>query len=345
MTPETQTKKPQGTEASATTAIAVRPSLTSQMAAQYGVEPAKFLQTLKATVMPKRQGGEAVPVSDEDLAAFCMVAHEYGLNPFLKEIHAFPNKSGGITPMVGVDGWAKLMNRRPEFDGIEFEAHDEGGKPHSVTARVWIKGRSRPVSVTEYYSECQRGTDPWRQMPRRMLRHKALIQAVRVAFGFAGIHDEDEALDIVETPARKVRDVTPKQPLFAAPKATTAQIQDALQGEPQGDEHPPVEADNAGLNSPDPIRRADLQAVEDVKEANYAKIATELDGKRQLIGDGFTDAGITFDQFKAWIVEARKVEVKADGFAELEEVIVKKLMPNLPALIKQAKAWAEGGAK
>ena len=339
------TQKTQGAEASATsTAIAVRPSLTSQMAAQYGVEPTKFLQTMKATVMPKRQGGEAVAVSDEDLMAFCMVAHEYGLNPFLKEIHAFPNKSGGITPMVGVDGWAKLMNRRPEFDGIEFEAHDEGGKPHSVTAHIYIKGRSRPVSVTEYYSECQRGTDPWRQMPRRMLRHKALIQAVRVAFGFAGIHDEDEAVDIAETPVRKVRDVTPKQPLFAAPKAPAPQVQDTPQDDPQGDEQPPVEVDNAGINSPDPIRRADLQAVEDVKEANYAKIATELDGKRQLIGDGFTDAGITFDQFKAWILEARKVEVKADSFAELEEVIVKKLMPNLPALVKQAKAWVEGGA-
>jgi phage recombination protein Bet len=305
MTPETQTRKTQGAEAFATTAIAVRPSLTSQMAAQYGVEPAKFLQTMKATVMPKRQGGEAVQVSDEDLMAFCMVAHEYGLNPFLKEIHAFPNKSGGITPMVGVDGWAKLMNRRPEFDGIEFEATDdaESGKPFSVTARIYIKGRSRAVSVTEYYSECQRGTDPWRQMPRRMLRHKALIQAVRVAFGFAGIHDEDEALDIVEATPKAPRNVTPKQPLFKAP-APVPQVQDTPQDEPQGDEQP-VEADNAGLNSPDPIRRADLQAVEDVKEANYAKIATELDAKRQLIGDGFTDAGITFDQFRQWILEAR----------------------------------------
>jgi hypothetical protein len=69
-----------------------------------------------------------------------------------------------------------------------------------------------------------------------------------------------------------------------------------------------------------------------------------LDAKRQLIGDGFTESGVTFDQFKAWILEARKVIVLADGFAELEEVIVKKLTPNLPALIKQAKAWVEGGA-
>jgi phage recombination protein Bet len=343
MTPDT-TRRLQGAEASATTAIAVRPSLTSQMAAQYGVEPTKFLQTMKATVMPKRQGGEAVPVSDEDLMAFCMVAHEYGLNPFLREIHAFPNKSGGITPMVGVDGWAKLMNRRPEFDGIEFEAHDEGGKPHSVTAHIYIKGRSRPVSVTEYYSECQRGTEPWRQMPRRMLRHKALIQAVRVAFGFAGIHDEDEAVDIAEAAPRAPRNVTPKQPLFKAP-APAPQVQDTPHDEPQGDGHPSGDADNAGINSPNPIRRADLQAVEDVKEVNYAKIATELDAKRQLIGDGFTDAGITFDQFRQWILEARKVEVKADGFAELEEVIVRKLTPNLPALIKQAKAWVEGGVQ
>jgi hypothetical protein len=37
--------------------------------------------------------------------------------------------------------------------------------------------------------------------------------------------------------------------------------------------------------------------------------------------------------------------VKADGFSELEEAIVKKLTPNLPALIKQAKAWVEGGAQ
>jgi phage recombination protein Bet len=312
------------------------------MAAQYGVEPAKFLQTLKATVMPKRQGGEAVQVSDEDLMAFCMVAQEYGLNPFLKEIHAFPNKSGGITPMVGVDGWAKLMNRRPEFDGIEFEATDdaESGKPLSVTARIYTKGRSRPVSVTEYYSECQRGTDPWRQMPRRMLRHKALIQAVRVAFGFAGIHDEDEAVDIAETPVRKVRDVTPRRPLFNAPTTPAPQVQDA----PQGDEHPPVEADNAGLNSPDPIRRADLQAVEDVKEANYAKIATELDGKRKKIEDAFLAAGLNFDNLVAFLA-SRGQDVAETSFGELPEAVVNRLIRALDSFVKQAKQLKEGGVQ
>jgi hypothetical protein len=40
-------------------------------------------------------------------------------------------------------------------------------------------------------------------MPARMLRHKALMQGVRVAFGFGGVYDEDEARDVA------MRDVTP----------------------------------------------------------------------------------------------------------------------------------------
>jgi hypothetical protein len=169
------------------TAVATikRPSLITSMAGKYNIDPGKFLETLKATILPK--------ASDEEMQAFCIVANAYELNPFLKEIHAFPNKAGGITPVVGVDGWCSLMNRRPEFDGIEFEAEDVDGKPHSVTASIHIKGRSRPVRVTEYYSECFRNTDPWNKSPRRMLRHKALIQGARIAFGFSGIHDEDEA--------------------------------------------------------------------------------------------------------------------------------------------------------
>lgn len=155
------------------------------MADRYQVEPAKLLETLKATLMPK--------ASNEEMMAFCLVANQYDLNPFTKEIYAFPARSGGITPVVSVDGWAKLMARHPDFDGVEFACHDEGGKPHSVTATIHIRGKARPVQVTEYYTECARNTDPWKSHPRRMLRHKALIQCVRVAFGFGGIHDEDEA--------------------------------------------------------------------------------------------------------------------------------------------------------
>jgi hypothetical protein len=47
-------------------------------------------------------------------------------------------------------------------------------------------------------SECARNTEPWIKWPARMLRHKALIQCARVAFGLAGIYDPDEAERIAE---------------------------------------------------------------------------------------------------------------------------------------------------
>jgi hypothetical protein len=44
--------------------------------------------------------------------------------------------------------------------------------------------------------ECKRNTDPWKQFPKRMLRNKAVMQAVRAAFGSASLIDKDEARDM-----------------------------------------------------------------------------------------------------------------------------------------------------
>ena len=166
-----------------------KPKALELMASRLSIEPAKLLDCLKATVFQK--------ASNEELMALVMVSNEYGLNPLLKEIYAFPAKGGGIVPVVSVDGWNKMVIRNPDFDGIEFEfENDEQGAPYSCTATIYIKGRTRPVKVTEYFAECKRNTDPWNNMPRRMLRHKALIQCSRVAFGFSGVSDPEEAIDI-----------------------------------------------------------------------------------------------------------------------------------------------------
>jgi len=174
------------------TTTTTKPKALEVMAGRINVDPAKLLDTLKATVFKG--------ATSEELLALVVVANEYCLNPFLREIYAFPAKGGGITPVVSVDGWNKMLIRQPGFDGIEFEMTDgAAGLPHSCTATIHVKDRSHPVKITEYFSECARSTDPWKQMPRRMLRHKALIQASRVAFGFSGVHDPDDAIDIQST--------------------------------------------------------------------------------------------------------------------------------------------------
>jgi len=166
---------------------APRQSLIASMAAQYHMEPKAFADTIRATCLP----GTA---SNEEFAAFLMVAKEYGLNPITREIYAFPKKGGGIQPIVGIDGWLNLINSHPQCDGIEFDdVKDAKGALTAITCRIFRRDRGRPTMVTEYMDECKRPTEPWQKWPARMLRHKAAIQCARYAFGFAGIIDPEEA--------------------------------------------------------------------------------------------------------------------------------------------------------
>lgn len=163
-----------------TTALA---TLSGKLAQRFGMtEDAELITTLKQTAFKSRE-----PASDAQLTALLVIANEYGLNPFTKEIYAYPDQHKGIVPVVGVDGWIRIINEHPQFDGLEFDAAED-----AVTCRIYRKDRTRPTAITEYLAECRRGTDPWKNMPRRMLRHKALMQCARVAFGFA-FHDDEEA--------------------------------------------------------------------------------------------------------------------------------------------------------
>src|SRR3990167_702064 len=172
-------------------------SLITKSAERYGLEPNKMMATLKATAFK----GD---VTNEQMAALLIVADQHGLNPWTKEIYAFPSRQG-IVPVVGVDGWARIVNSHPQFDGMDFAQDDE-----KCTCTIHRKDRSHPVSVTEYAIECKRDTDPWRTHPKRMLRHKAMIQCARIAFAFAGIYDPDEAERVLA--AEDAIDVTPARP-------------------------------------------------------------------------------------------------------------------------------------
>lgn len=161
-------------------------SVLNAMAERFEMEPAAFEATVKRTVMP-------ADITNEQFAAFLLVAKEYNLNPITKEVYAFPTKGGGIQPIVSIDGWLNIINSHPQFDGMKFIDNTENGKLVSVTCIVHRKDRNNPTEVTEYMSECNRGSDPWKKYPARMLRHKAVIQAARYAFGFSGIIEPDEA--------------------------------------------------------------------------------------------------------------------------------------------------------
>lgn len=220
-------------------------SLLARMAMRFGVEPQKMLATIKATAFK----GE---VSNEQMMALLIVAEQHKLNPWTKEIYAFPDRQNGIVPVVGVDGWSRIINEHPQLDGIEFVEGplDDHGMPAWIECVIYRKDRSHPVRVREHMAECRRDVAPWRSHPRRMLRHKSMIQCARLAFGFSGIYDQDEAERIVEmgpavevAPAavesinERVRRAKPAKAEPAPPAAddaqppaaTYAQVRDALE--------------------------------------------------------------------------------------------------------------------
>jgi len=162
-------------------------SLTTQLAKRLDIAAGgeELVSVLKATAFKG-------PASDAQMTALMVVANQYGLNPWTKEIYAFPDKNNGIVPVVGVDGWARIINTHQQFDGMDFETTDEG-----CTCTIYRKDRSHPIKITEYMSECKRDVGPWKSHPRRMLRHKAMIQCARLAFGYVGIYDADEAERII----------------------------------------------------------------------------------------------------------------------------------------------------
>jgi len=190
-------------------------SLVSKFANKYNLEANKLMATLAATAFKQKEG---TIITNEQMAALLVVADQHNLNPFTKEIYAFPDKNNGIVPVVGVDGWARIANEHPQMDGFHFtesdqmvESSEHKNCPAWMEVTIYKKGSKHPVIIKEYFDEVYRPpfkgsgrngsyavNGPWQTHTKRMLRHKTLIQGLRYAFSFSGIYDQDEAERIIE---------------------------------------------------------------------------------------------------------------------------------------------------
>lgn len=239
-----------------------KPSLVGKFANKYSIESDKLLSILKATAFKQKD----VEVTNEQMAALLVVADQYGLNPFTKEIFAFPDKQNGIVPVVGVDGWSRIINDHPQSDGFEFRQCEEMETladaqpcPKWIEIVIYRKDRSHPIVVREYLDEVYRPLGkysdgnkhkpgPWQTHTKRFLRHKTLIQGARIAYGFGGIYDEDEAERIVERnmgPAEIIGSPTVIQP----PQSKSKPEPDAAAQGTQG-QQPTAPASSAAANAP-----------------------------------------------------------------------------------------------
>ena len=105
------------------------------------------------------------------------------LDPLCEEISFTQYNDGQWQVFITIEGCSKLLNQHPQFNGLVFNQADTliDGVPEWMECSIYRKDRTLPTTVREYLTEV-RGENPiWQKMPRRMLRHRALQQCVRLA--------------------------------------------------------------------------------------------------------------------------------------------------------------------
>jgi phage recombination protein Bet len=173
------------------------PETISQAIRDSGLSYDAYVRAITATAL-----SDLITWTQADLERLILVAKQHGLNPLNREIFMLSNNTDSAPLIaVGVDGWAKIMNSHPKFAGMVFSQSEElrDGIPAWIECEIHRHDRVVPLKVREYFEESRSDQLAWITHPRRMLRHKCMVQCARLAFGLPGIYDADEASRIKES--------------------------------------------------------------------------------------------------------------------------------------------------
>jgi hypothetical protein len=105
------------------------------------------------------------------------------LDPLSEEIGLTQYEDGHWQVFITIEGCSKLLNQHPQFNGLVFKQADIliDGVPEWIECSIYRRDRTVPTTAREYLMEVRGENAIWQKMPRRMLRHKALQQCVRLA--------------------------------------------------------------------------------------------------------------------------------------------------------------------
>ena len=105
------------------------------------------------------------------------------LDPLCEEIGFTQYDDGHWQVFITIEGCSKLLNQHPQFNGLVFNQADTlvEGIPEWIECSIYRRDRIMPITVREYLIEVRSEKGIWQKMPRRMLRHRALQQCMRLA--------------------------------------------------------------------------------------------------------------------------------------------------------------------
>lgn len=172
------------------TAEAKRGPQSESVVSRY--DDAEMVKTLKETVC---KGS-----TDAQFRMFVEICKGTGLNPFLKEIWFVP----GVGIMAGRDGYLRVANEHPQFDGMETTVErDAQGLPVKATCKVWRKDRNHPISCEAFYNEYRKESPVWKTYKSAMIAKVAEVLALKRSFSINGVVTEDEIGEQAPAPSRQ----------------------------------------------------------------------------------------------------------------------------------------------
>ena len=145
----------------------------------------------------------------DELRMFLHIAKSYGLDPFNKEIF-FWKIDGRPTIMTSRDGYLKIADRNPNYDGLVSDVvrendkfrrketginHQYGTKRGQIVgayALVYRKDRKYPVYVFAPYEEYKADKRVWNSYPSAMILKVAESMALKRAFTVSGLVSREE---------------------------------------------------------------------------------------------------------------------------------------------------------
>lgn len=155
--------------------------LTTTSAAVTRYDDPEMVRTLKETVCKG--------ATDSQFRMFIEICRGTGLNPFLREIWFVP----GVGVMAGRDGYLRVANEHPQFDGIETTVErGPDSRPIKATCRVWRKDRNHPTTCEAYFNEYRKGGNVWQTYPSAMIMKVAEVLALKRSFSINGVVAEEE---------------------------------------------------------------------------------------------------------------------------------------------------------
>jgi hypothetical protein len=99
-----------------------------------------------------------VMVPKQTLLTLLRIAREHNLDPLKEEVALAVYDDGHWDTYITVEGYSRILNRDPAFDGIAFNqsVEESNGVPIWMECSIYRKDRIMPIVVREYFEEVKR---------------------------------------------------------------------------------------------------------------------------------------------------------------------------------------------